>query len=243
MNATYTQPSMTSPKLSPQALKELVQSYFGLVKVISNAIASKNTRTSALTSDDIFQFGVLGLLDAVDRYDVRKGVKFETFAGYRIKGAILDGLRAADIMPRSFRKKEREAQMNPEKMPVNPVQVTSRKLRMSVEDFQQFIQDVGETTMTHSVYSDLTDGVLEALPDDENNNPFEIVSSQQMKELLVEAIQRLPERERLVVLLYYYEGLTFREIGKVLHVSESRSFQIHSAAISILHDALMETAQ
>lgn len=241
MNANYT-PGNGPSKLSPTALKELVQSYFGLVKVIANAIAARNTRAGALTPEDLFQFGVLGLLDAVERYDVRKGVKFETFAAYRIKGAILDGLRSADIMPRSYRRKEREAFNAPMTSPVNPVQATSSRLRMSVDDFRQFIHDVGENTMTHSVTSDLSDGVLEALPDDEGNSPYEIVSSQQMKELLVEAIQRLPERERLVVLLYYYEALTFREIGKVLHISESRAFQVHSAAISILHEALMETA-
>lgn len=240
MSATYIPRSTT---VSPAALKELVQTYFGLVKVIAGAIAARNVRPSALTPEDIFQFGILGLLDAVERYDARKGVKFETFAGYRIKGAILDGLRSADMFPRSVRRKDRDAAAALEQAQTgDPVQVTSNRLKMSVEEYQQFIHDVGETTMTHSVYSNVTEGVLEALPDDENNNPFEIVSSQQMKDLLVEAIQHLPERERLVVLLYYYEGLTFREIGKVLHISESRSFQIHSSAISVLHSALVETA-
>lgn len=228
--------------LTPGALKELVQTYFGLVKVIAGAITAKNVRPSALTPDDIFQFGILGLLDAVERYDARKGVKFETFAGYRIKGAILDGLRSADMFPRSVRKKDRDAANARLTETTDPVYISSRRLKMSVEDYHQFIHDVGETTMTHSVYSNVTEGVLEALPDDESNNPFEIVSSQQMKELLVEAIQHLPERERLVVLLYYYEGLTFREIGKVLHISESRAFQIHASAISVLHTALVETA-
>jgi RNA polymerase sigma factor for flagellar operon FliA len=230
--------------LSPVAMKELVQSYYGLVKVISNAIIARNVRPSALTPEDIYQFGILGLLDAVDRYDVQKGVKFETFAAYRIKGAILDGLRSADMMPRSFRKKEREtANAFSSMAAMDPAQLGSSKLKMTVDQYHQFLSELGETIMTHSVHSELSDGVLEALPDDESNNPFEIVSSQQLRELLVEAIQRLPERERLIVLLYYYEGLTFREIGKVLHISESRVFQIHSAAISVLHSALVETAE
>jgi len=230
----------TSNKISPQALKELVQSYFGFVKVIASAIIAKNTRASALTPEDIFQFGVLGLLDAIERFDVHKGVKFETFAGYRIKGAILDGLRSADIVPRSLRKKQREYENG---SAFNPAFLSSQKLKMPVQEYEKFFHEVEEATMTHSVYSDVTDGVLEALPDDENNNPFEIVQTQQMRELLVEAIEHLPERERLVVLLYYYEGLTFREIGKVMNLSESRVFQIHSSAINVLHTALAETVE
>lgn len=243
MNAAYAHIPAT-PKLSPQALKDLVQSYYGLVRVIANAIIARNTHRSALTPDDIVQFGVLGLLDAVERFDARKGVKFETFAGYRIKGAILDGLRSADMMPRSYRRKEREEAAKPyDPDMTNPVRITSQRLKMSVQDYHQFFHDVGETAMTHAVYSELSEGVLEALPDDEANNPFEVVSTQQMKELLIEAIQRLPERERLVILLYYYEGLTFREIGKVLHISESRAFQIHASAISVLQTAMVETAE
>ena len=242
--SNLTQNHNSSNKLSPLALKELVTSYFGLVKVIANAIAVKNTRVSALTSDDIFQFGVIGLLDAIERFDAHRGVKFETFAGYRIKGAILDGLRSADIVPRSARKKQRDLDQAYESAGgLNPSHISSQKLKMPIKQYHSFLHDVEGTTMSHSVYSEVSEGVLEALPDDDTNNPFEIVSSQQTRELLVEAIEHLPERERLVVLLYYYEGLTFREIGKVINLSESRVFQLHSSAINVLHTALQETVE
>lgn len=240
--ANAAQHQSSAHKLSPPALKELVQTYFGLVKVIANAIIAKHTRVSALTPDDIFQFGILGLLDAIEKFDAHRGVKFETYAGYRIKGAILDGLRSADMMPRSLRKKQRDTEYAYDNEAVRAAaEFSSGKLRMPLNEYQHFVHEVEGGTMSHTVYSNVSDGVLEALPDDETNNPFEIVNSQQTRELLIEAIEHLPERERLVVMLYYYEGLTFREIGKVMNISESRVFQIHSSAINVLHTALAET--
>lgn len=239
MNKVYTH--LTTPhaeNLSPIALKELVQKYFGLVRYVSHSIAARNTKSTVLTPEDLFQFGMLGLLDAVERFDAHKGAKFETFAVHRIKGAILDGLRSADIVPRSERKRQREVENKH-----NDVEYrTMVKLHMTVEQYHSFLQET-EGGIMNPTYSDVTasaeDG-LNDVPDDESNNPFEIVHTEQMKTMLIEALEHLPERERLILTLYYYEELTFREIGNVLHLSESRVFQIHTSAIHSLRSLLAE---
>ncbi len=215
------------------AMKEVIHQYFGLVKAIAHSIALRNTQGTVLTEEDLFQYGMFGLIDAIERYDAHKGVKFETFAFHRVRGAILDGLRSIDEVSRSARKKQRELGAH------NDLEYRMMmKLKMNVEEYQTFMQESNGAPMnTH--YVDVDSDYAQSLPDDEKNNPFEIVNQQQTKELLVHALEQLPERERLIVTLYYYEGLTFKEIGKILKLSESRIFQIHSDAIVQLRSELV----
>ena len=235
MNAQPLPASFHITNLTPVALKELVQAYFGLVKSVAHSIAMRNTQSSVLTTDDLFQYGMLGLIDAIERFDPHRGAKFETFAVYRIKGAILDGLRSADELSRSMRKKQREIQ----NAHTDSEYHTMMKLKMNVDEYHSFMQETEGASM-NTLYSEVSSDVLDSLPDDEQNNPFEIVSSEQTRNLLIRGLEKLPERERLVVTLYYYEGLTFREIGKILRLSESRVFQIHAAGIQELRSVLIE---
>jgi RNA polymerase sigma factor FliA len=230
---TTFQSSLHATNISSAALRDLVKQYVGLVKSIAYNISSRRTQSSILNDDDLFQYGIFGLIDALERFDAHKGVKFETFAFHRIRGSILDGLRTADEMPRSMRKQQREMRQR------NDVEYhTMMKLKLNVSEYQTFMHESEEVLM-NPVYADLDGGVMESLPDDEKNSPVEILNSQQTRELLVKALESLEDRERLIVTLYYYEGLTFKEIGKILRLSESRVFQIHSDAIVSLRSELV----
>lgn len=220
--------------LSAAALRELVKTYSGLVRSVAFSISKRNTQPSILSVDDLFQYGIFGLIDAIERYDAHKGAKFETFATYRIKGAILDGLRSADEHSRTYRKKQREMNAGRDEFEYQSMM----KLKFNVEEYQSFLHETEGVAMS-TINSDTNTNVLESIPDDEKNNPFEILNAEQTRMQLVKSLEHLPERERLIVTLYYYEGLTFREIGKILQLSETRVFQIHSDAIVLLRSELV----
>ncbi len=226
--------SVYGTNLSATALREMVQKYSGLVRSVAFSISKRNTQSSILSVDDLFQYGIFGLIDAIERYDAHKGAKFETFAVYRIKGAILDGLRSADEHSRTYRKKQREMKAGRDEYEYQSMM----KMKMNVEEYQSFLQN-SEGVSMNTIYSDVDTNVLESIPDDEKNNPFEILNTEQTRLQLIKALERLPERERLIVTLYYYEGLTFREIGKILNLSETRVFQIHSDAVVLLRSELV----
>ncbi len=219
--------------LSAAALRELVKKYSGLVRSVAFSISKRNTQVSILSTDDLFQYGIFGLIDAIERYDAHKGAKFETFAVYRIKGAILDGLRSADEHSRTYRKKQREMNAGRDEFEYQSMM----KLKFNVEEYQSFLQETEGASMS-TVYTDVDTNFLESIPDDEKNNPFEILNAEQTRLQLIKSLEQLPERERLIVTLYYYEGLTFREVGKILRLSETRVFQIHSEAIVALRSKL-----
>jgi RNA polymerase sigma factor for flagellar operon FliA len=225
--------SVYGTNLSASALRELVKKYSGLVRSVAFSISKRNTQASILSVDDLFQYGIFGLIDAIERYDAHKGAKFETFALYRIKGAILDGLRSADERSRTYRKKQREMNAGRDEYEYQSMM----KLKLNVEEYQSFMQETEGAAMS-TVYTDVDTNVLESIPDDEKNNPFEILNAEQTRLQLIKALEQLPERERLIVTLYYYEGLTFREVGKILRLSETRVFQIHSEAIIVLRSKL-----
>ncbi|MFA6540333.1 MAG: sigma-70 family RNA polymerase sigma factor [Bacteroidota bacterium] len=228
--------SFSSPlhatNISSAAMRDIVLQHFGLVKSIARSIAFRSTKSGVLTEDDLVQYGMFGLIDAIERFDAHKGVKFETFAYHRIRGAILDGLRAVDVLSRAARKQQREQNER------NDIEyLTMMKLKMNVGDYQLFMQENDGASMNLQ-FAEVESSYLESLPDDEHNSPFEVVNEQQTREILYGALEQLPERERLIVTLYYYEGLTFKEIGKILKISESRVFQIHSDAIVQLRSKL-----
>ncbi|MBW7886923.1 MAG: FliA/WhiG family RNA polymerase sigma factor [Bacteroidetes bacterium] len=221
--------------LSPAGKRELVAQYIGLVKSVAKTIASKNVKSSILSFDDLVQYGMIGLLDAFDRYDPHKGAKFETFAIYRIRGAILDGLRSADVLSRRQRKEVKDSYA----LEHEAAQRAMSFLHMNSEDYHHFIQEIEGESMKTTRQADVIT-VLEDIPDEESNSPFEIVSQESMNKKLVGGLQRLPEKERLILTLYYYEDLTFKEIGQVLHLSESRVFQLHAEAILSLRTLFVE---
>ncbi len=223
---------------SPELRKLLVAQYIGLVKYVAQHLYLP--AAAVLESQDVLHFGILGLHEAVERFDPKVGVKFETYAIPRIKGMILDELRRVDTMPRSVRDQSRKifqtASATEQKLGREATHVEiAQALKMGEQEYHQllsllqssqtvslddFIAD--EQTTRHEMIADMTQNVAE---------DFE---EQEAKQTMVDALKRLPRRERLIVTLYYYEGATFDEIGRILGVSESRVSQIHSKILQDL---------
>jgi RNA polymerase sigma factor for flagellar operon FliA len=216
--------------------------YAPLVKRIAYHLMGRLPETVQI--DDLIQSGMLGLLEAIKNYDVSQGASFETYAGIRIRGAMLDELRRADWAPRSVHKKARmvaeaireiENQVGRE---ARDAEVAER-LQMSVTEYQQILQDT-VSCKTFSV-EELLQGEDSVIDDIHTGyQPEEQLIQQNFRQALAKAIAELPERERLVVSLYYDEELNLREIGLVLDVSESRVSQICSQAMLRLRARLAD---
>jgi len=217
--------------------------HLGLVNFVVNKIGLTTFRSSAaLERSDLVQFGIIGLLDAIEKFDPERGVQFQTYAVSRIKGSIQDELRKLDWVPRSVRKAERHAESIVQRAGQVESRTTTaadiaRRLSLSLDKYAEIIHQVNK------MGAPLTDPLeyasrLEALSTDEQEDPSEIANQQQLKNTIVQAVEELTERDRLVVMLYYYEDLTFKEIAAVLRISESRVFQIHAAVLGNLRSTL-----
>jgi RNA polymerase sigma factor for flagellar operon FliA len=220
--------------LSDQNQNELVRKHAPLVKRIAYHLMSRLPPTVQV--DDLVQSGMIGLLEAFRNYDASQGASFETYAGIRIRGAMLDEIRKGDWAPRSLHRKVREisrvvAEIEAETgRDARDAEVAAR-LNMDLDSYYQTLQDA----TSHKVFSfeDLpskedivSEGLYERIPE-----PSENVEKEKFKNALAQAIASLPERERLVMSLYYKEELNLRETGEVMGVSESRVCQIHSQAL------------
>lgn len=217
----------------------------GLVNYVVNKIGVPLSRGSAaLERTDLVQFGIIGLLDAIERYDSKRDVQFQTYAVSRIKGSIQDELRKLDWVPRSVRRSEREADLFIQRAEQEGNQHLSageiaKRLSLSLEDYSAMLQRVRELSGESGGSNDY-DSALTSLRADESDDPSKIINQKQQRNALVDAVEHLPERERLVVLLYYYEELTFKEIASVLRISESRVFQIHTSVLRGLRHELKD---
>lgn len=224
-----------------QSRETLILYYAPLVKYVAGRIAIGLPQN--VDVDDLISFGTLGLVDAVDKFDPGRGVKFDTYAVTRIRGAIIDGLRSLDWVPRSVRQKAREIEQVVADLesrfgrPATDVEI-SEALDVTLPQYHAMLSEVRGTallSLDEIVMGDLDQdeggGAGRLLEDPESESPMHAVEILEVKRLLADAIDRLPERERLVVALYYYEGLTVKEIGYVLDVSESRVSQIHTKAL------------
>ena len=222
----------------------LVLGSLALVKHIAHRVASR--LPSSVEINDLVGAGVLGLLDAVEKFQPERGVKFNTYAEVRIRGAILDSLRNLDWAPRSLRKKSRDLERVYGEL--------EQQLGRAAED-EEVCEALGETLESFHGLIDqlngLTIGSFEASQTNENNEvlinyypeddtagPHSRLETSQLVRLLSEAIDSLPERERLVVSLYYFEELTMKEIGSLIGVKESRVSQLHSKATLRLRSKL-----
>jgi len=225
------------------AQDEVVMRYAPLVKRIAYHLMTR--LPPSVQADDLIQAGMIGLIEAARNYDASQGASFETYAGIRIRGAMLDEIRKSDWTPRSLHRKVRqvsEAIRSIERdhgRDARDVEVAGR-LNMSLEEYHQILQDASG----HKVFS------LEDLPVGEDSvaeglsgpvrGPLESIEMEKFREALAEAIETLPERERLVMSLYYDEELNLREIGAVLGVSESRVCQIHGQAMMRLKSRMAD---
>jgi RNA polymerase sigma factor FliA len=225
----------------------IVRDYAPLVKRIASHMMAR--LPASVNMDDLVQAGLIGLLDAAGNYDPGQNVPFERFAGQRIRGAMLDELREIDWLPRSVRRNYRriEAGINEleQKLGRPPAeQEMAATLGISLADYRQMLQDARGHQLIY--YEDfIGDGeengdFLEHHLVDDRAGPLATLEDQGFRRHLVDAIAGLPEREKLVMALYYDEELTLREIGEVLGVTESRVCQIHSQAIARVRGKLKD---
>ena len=221
--------------------------YLPLVKYIAGRIAIGLPKSVEL--DDLINAGVVGLIEAHNNFDSGKGVKFESYASMRIRGAILDELRALDWAPRSTRAKSREVEKaissleNRLGRSPNEEEV-SENLDMSLNDLYKLLDDVSATTLlsldefTYGSEDDKQVALVDTLQSQDRTDALSDLERDEMRGLLVESIGLLSDQERLVIALYYYEELTLKEIGQVMELSESRVSQIHTKSVLSLRAKL-----
>jgi RNA polymerase sigma factor for flagellar operon FliA len=229
---------------------KLLVEYAYLVKYIAGRIAIN--LPASVDKNDLIGSGIIGLIKAVETFEPERGFKFETYAGHKIRGAILDELRAMDWVPRSVRQKYRELQRTFAKlenelgrMPYDDE--VCEEMKISEKEYDDMLSEVTPTTII-SLEEAMPDRgsdskeikLIDTIEDPGSENPLKALSFQELKNILKETIAALPEKERLVVALYHYEELTLKEIGVVLNITESRVSQIHSKAILKLRSRLMQ---
>jgi len=219
---------------NPELRNRLMQKYLGVVHyVVSKLFKSIPTYVER---DDLVNIGVIGLGEALDRYNPYYGIKFETYAIPRVRGAIIDELRKQDWIPRSLRSKSNMIKRVVEDLEQAyrgdvPTYEVAHHLGISETEYQHWQSQVNQTNLVsldkpnqnydeHNLY--------DIVEDETNPNALESLEEEEMKRILVRVIKKLPEKARLAITLYYFEHLTFKEIGKILNVSESRISQIHS---------------
>lgn len=192
--------------------------------------------------DDLIQVGMIGLNDALSRYEVAQGVQFETFASQRIRGAMLDELRESDWMSRSSRKSQKDIEHAlhrvEQRLGRSPIESEiAAELGMSLEDYQALLSKVRGTQLVYLEdfhHDDEDEGFLDRHVADEGADPMAVLRDQRLRASLVEAIKALPEREQYIMGMYYEHDMNLKEIAAVLGVTESRVCQLHSQAIARL---------
>jgi RNA polymerase sigma factor FliA len=190
--------------------------------------------------------GVLGLSEAIDRFDFKKGVKFETYAIPRVKGMILDELRKLDFAPRSVREKSKQLkevihQLENELGREVSSQEVIEYLPVSIKEYGEICNVINNSSMVSldkPLGGEGEGNLYDVITSEEVVDPSEQTNFIQMKEMMIEAIEKLPEKQRTIIALYYYEELTFKEIGNVLNVSESRVSQIHTEVLQKLRQEI-----
>ncbi len=218
---------------------QLVQRFAPLVKRIAYHLMAR--LPSSVQVDDLIQNGMIGLLDAIDRFEAGMGAQFETYAAQRVRGAMLDGLRENDWLPRSLRREFRQiekaiAQLEQEYGRPPSENELAKSLGVSLADYQKMLQDAkGHQLISfEDLVEEGDEDFLERHLIDDSGEPSKILEDENLKRMLVQGIELLPERERLMMALYYEQDLNLREIGEVMGVTESRVCQLHTQAVARL---------
>ena len=225
----------------------IIKQYAPLVKYVAGKVSVG--MPNSVDFDDLVGFGVFGLLDAIEKFDPEKHVKFKTYAVTRIRGAIFDELRSIDWVPRSVRQKTREVDDAVQRLESTLGRSASDKevakeMDMGLEQYNQVLLKISGTSMLslNDVWFAGDDNdkisISDSIESPSSLRPDSIAEREEIKRVIVEAINELPEKEKKVLVLYYYEDLTLKEIGKVLEVTESRISQLHTKAISRLRSKL-----
>lgn len=223
-----------------QLRNQIIEHYSQLVNRVVNRIAPRYS--DYIDVDDLLGYGIFGLIDAIEKFDVDKGIKFETYASFRISGAIIDQIREQDWIPRSLRNKAKEVEKFMEELEMKlGRQVQDKELAdhmgIPVGELHKLLGQVH----SFSIIS-LDEQILEMIDGttsiSDSNSPEEQAMIEEIKRILSEFIDSLPENERMVISLYYFEELTLKEIGMIIGVSESRVSQLHSKALIKLKNML-----
>jgi RNA polymerase sigma factor FliA len=233
----------------PHARERLVLTYAPLVKYVAGRLSS--ALPGHVEEHDLISYGLLGLIGAIDRFDPRRQVKFETYAVSRIRGSIIDELRSLDWVPRSVRARAREierksAELEHRLQRAPTDEELAAALGMDIGDFHAAITQISNSSIValDETWSVSSGGeplsLIDTISDGRGNTPEKMHDVNELRDLLADAIARLPERERIVISLYYYDGLTLREIGEVLGVTESRVSQLHTKAVLRLKGRLQD---
>ena len=237
-----------------QSLRErLILHYSPLVKYVAGRVGVGLPPN--IEQADLVSYGIFGLIDAIEKFDLERAIKFETYAISRIRGAIIDELRAIDWIPRSVRYKAREVEKayaalegKLHRTPTEPE--VAEELGITLEELHQIFSRVSFVNVVAldellNVGGDKGDklSLVDTLEDTKAEDPVAAFESEETKYLLAKAINQLPEREKIVVTLYYYEGLTLAEIGQVLGVTESRICQMHTKAVLQLRGRLADPVE
>lgn len=237
------------------AREQLILNFSPLVKYVAGRLSTSLPQT--VDTADLISYGIFGLIDAIEKFDLERGIKFETYAIARIKGAIIDELRAMDWVPRSVRARAREVEhayiaLETRLKRVPEDEEVAAEMGIKVRELHDIFSKLSYTSVVSFeelwVGADKEDrgNVMNTIEDETAEDPVALFESVEIKDILAGAIERLPERERIVIALYYYEGLTLKEIGQVLGVTESRVSQLHTKAVlrlrARLHQAQGYTA-
>jgi RNA polymerase sigma factor for flagellar operon FliA len=227
---------------------ELVLQYAPLVKNVVSRVTVK-LQLNAMDKEEMTSVGIIGLMSAIEKYDKKRNVKFETYARFRIRGAVLDELRARDWVPRSSRDKDNRlerafASLKRSLGRPPREEEAAAYLGVSLEEYYKLLDDAQRVSLISSedLPPDYLDNCLQntVLALMEHGNPLNLLSSAELKNQLKRAIDELPPKERMVLSLYYYDELTMKEIGRVMELTESRVCQLHSQAIIRLRAVIKE---
>ncbi|MBI5643113.1 MAG: FliA/WhiG family RNA polymerase sigma factor [Deltaproteobacteria bacterium] len=227
---------ITKPKMDTAKRDKLIEDNIHLVKIIAYQVAVN--LPPHIDVNDLIGSGTIGLLESIDRFDPSKGVQFNTYASIRIRGAIMDELRSMDWMTRSMRDKSNQLEKaygEIERRTGRPAEVdeVAKFLEISTDELHTILGQVSALSVLNledmgiNHYDEGMD-ILDCIKDPEGKDPMTIVKFNELKRRIAEAVETLPEKEKLIISLYYYDELTLKEIGKVLDITESRVCQLHS---------------
>ncbi len=223
----------------------LIVQYIYLIRYVVGRV--KVTLPATISIEDIAGYGVEGLINAIERYSPQKNTRFETYALIRIRGSILDRIRAQDFLPRSVRKKIKDIKAAQEhlKQELGRMPTTQEVAQYVDMDPEKVIQLLSEDTTMTSIYdkkgsTEDSVEIIDTIEDTNKLNPQEHAEEKNVKHELEKALLRLPERERIIMVLYYQENMTLKEIGETISMSESRVCQLHAQAIMKLKNILSE---
>jgi len=234
-------------EISKENTEQIIKEYAPMIKYVANRIALR--LPPHIEIDDLVSVGVLGLIDAIEKYDPTRGAKFKTYAEFRVRGSILDELRSLDWVPRSVRQKASEMDRVSHRLQATlgrppEDEELAEELGVSLDEFFTTLNETRSMPMLSlddlgiAKDSGEQQSLLDCLAGKSDSDPHMQLRLTELKQIIAQAIDTLPDKERLMISLYYYEELTMKEIGEVLGITESRVSQIHSKAVFRLRNKL-----